>query len=140
MLNAIHNDVSYRCYLNRQVTHVLSPDWRQGTIVTPMAETFYDALIWHMKTHRTKIADLAKGAGVSEGVIKQIRHRPGGGTGAVNGAKIAAYYGKTLDQFMRGEAQSPNDEDAFVAMVSLLTDDEREILVRQVRGMIAGRS
>lgn len=104
-----------------------------------MATTFHDALLWHMERYGPTISALAKGAGVSVDTIKQLRARPGAGTGAENGRRIAAYYGKTLDQFMRCEV-APDDEASFIALVGLLTEDEREILVRQVRGMIAGRA
>jgi hypothetical protein len=72
------------------------------------------------------------------GIIKKLRTRPGSTTNAEAGAKIAAYYGKTLDQFLRCE-DAASEEDSFIALVGLLSDSEREILLRQVRGMIAGR-
>ncbi len=103
-----------------------------------MSRTFYDALLWHMERHNTKISDLAKGAGISEGSIKMIRTRPGSGTRAETGQKIAAFYGKTLEQFMRCE-EAPEDENTFLALVRLLSPEEQAILLRQVRGMIGSR-
>lgn len=104
-----------------------------------MESDFRHALLWHMERHGTRPADLSRQAGVSLDIIKKLRGRENSSTNAETAGKIAAYYGKNLQQFLRLE-DPQGDENTFIALVQLLTPDERAILERQVRGMIAGRS
>lgn len=114
--------------------------WERQQTVTfrRMADTFYDALIWHMDKFGTTVAELAHGAGVSEDAIKKIRTRPGGGTRAQTGAKIAAFYGKTLEQFMA--CAEAGEEETLLATLRLLDPTERRLILLQAKGIIAGRS
>jgi hypothetical protein len=100
-----------------------------------MAKTFHDALLWHMQRHGTTIATLAAGAGVSPDVVKKIRVRPGSGTTAKTAERIASFYGKTYGQFMLCD-DSVTDDEALLATVRLLSDAERQMLLRQVRGLL----
>lgn len=95
---------------------------------------FRDALLWHMNRDGTTIADLARGARVSIDVIKKVRSRHGASTNAEAAAKIAAYYGKSVSDFL--QCKEVTDEGAFEALVQLLTPEERKMLVAQMRGMI----
>ncbi len=103
-----------------------------------MAQTFNQALLWHMEKFGPTIAELSRGSGVSVDAIKKLRQRPTGGTGSTIASKIAAYYGKSLEQFMQCQ-DAAQSEDTLLALIRLLTEDERVILLRQVRGMIAFR-
>jgi plasmid maintenance system antidote protein VapI len=104
-----------------------------------MADSFSDALLWHMERHGTTIAALARASGVSASAIKQVRVRPGSGMSAERATKIAAYYGKTLESFMRC------DEDAATrnelrAVIELLSLEESKMVLHQIRGLVAGRA
>ena len=102
-----------------------------------MADTFRDALLWHMDAKKTAIADLARGSGVSVDIINKLKAREGSSTTAENARAIAAYYGQTLDQFMKCEAES--EESAFIALVGMLSHEERRILLAQMRGILSAR-
>jgi hypothetical protein len=108
------------------------------TMLRVMESDFRHALLWHMDREHTRPAVLARSAGVSLDIIKKLRTREHSSTNAEVASKIAAYYGKTLEQFIRCE-DTATDEASFIALLGLLSADERAILLRQVRGMIAGR-
>ncbi len=91
-----------------------------------------------MRQCNTSIAELSREAGVSLDIIKKLRTRAGSSTNVETATKIAAYYGKNMQQFLQLEDTFGN-ESALVELFGLLTPEERVILVRQVRGMIAGR-
>lgn len=95
---------------------------------------FRDALLWHMSRNQTKIAELAKASGVSPDIIKKVRTRPHASTNAEDASKIAAYYGKSVAQFIRCE-DVPSDQ-AIGALVDLLTPTEKQVLEAQVRAML----
>ena len=130
-----HGDI---CLSTSQVTSVLLRGGQQTVNFLRMAETFYDALLWHMDKHGTTVADLAHGAGVSEDAIKKIRTRPGGGTRAQTGARIAAFYGKTLEQFMACE--DVGEMETLISTLRLLEPAERKLLLLQAKGILSGRS
>lgn len=99
--------------------------------------TFRDALLRHMLDHNTTIAELSRGTGVSEGLIKKLRTREGGSTSAEVAMRIASFYGKTLEAFVsEGDEE---ERDRLAAMLDLLTEDERRILAAQIRGLIRDR-
>ena len=98
---------------------------------------FREALLWHMERHGTGVADLARGAGVSQDVIKKLRSRDKGSTKAETAQKIAAYYGKDVRSFQ--ECIEPGDSDAFSALAGLLTPEERREVVREMRRRIEDR-
>ncbi len=99
---------------------------------------FRHALLWHMEQHGTRIAELAKGAGVSVDTVKKIRTRVGASTSAENAAKIAAFYEKSVLQFIHCEDRA--EHDAFIALLDLLTPAERQFVMAQLRGIIADRN
>lgn len=102
-----------------------------------MSNDFRSALLWHMREHGTRIADLAKGAGVSADIIKKLRTRDNASTSAETAAKISAFYGKSVSQFIAREEAS--DTQAFNALLELLYPAERKLVLHQIRGLIENR-
>jgi transcriptional regulator with XRE-family HTH domain len=99
--------------------------------------SFNTALIHHMQQERVTIAELAKAAGVSADLIKKARTRPNGSMNAEAAARIAAYFGKSVDQFIRREDVDQADE--LRRLLRLLSEDEKRFLLAQIRGLAAGR-
>lgn len=102
-----------------------------------MERRFRPALMWHMEQDGTTIAALARGSGVSEDVIKKLRSGSSQSTDAEKAMAIAAYYGKTLEAFIRCGSQV--EDDMFAALVRRLSDQERGILRAQIEGILASR-
>ena len=98
---------------------------------------FREALRWHMEKHGTGVAELARGAGVSQDVIKKLRSRDKASTKAETAQKIAAFYGKDVRSFQ--ECLEPLDSEAFSALAGLLTPDERRKIVVEMRRLIEAR-
>jgi len=101
-----------------------------------MAKTFQDSLIWHMDEHGTTIAELSRATGVSTDTIKKLRTRANASTTAENAIRIAAYYGKTVEVFMRCEGKA---DDRLSGLLSLLSERERQFLEAQIAGLLAAR-
>lgn len=102
-----------------------------------MALAFGEALIWHMERHGKTIAEVASGAQVSSDVLKKLRSRPGSSTKADTAVKIAGYFGKTVEQFIHCAAVSPRER--LAASLDLLDEREIQMLLSQIRGLIAER-
>lgn len=102
-----------------------------------MQTLFRDALIWHMKRENTKIADLVTATGISRDVINKLLAREGSSTAVENAILVCAYYGKTLEEFLRMQDGEPSRR--LAALAGLLLPDEEKLLEAQVRGILAGR-
>ena len=109
-----------------------------GTLSDGMADDFRTALIWHMDVEGTKISDLVRETGVSRDVINKLLGRENSSTSAENAMLIAAYYGKTVNQFV---ARVPVDaDDRLRTLYGLLRPEERRILEAQMRGLVSQRA
>lgn len=106
--------------------------------IPAMNMTFRDALVWHLNRNKTTLVDIAKGAGISIDILNKLKAREGSSTNAETAVAIAAYFGETVEQFMRCE--DVEEKQRFTAIVDLLTDEERKILLAQVRGILASRA
>ena len=110
----------------------------KGTVFSglshPMSGDFRDAFLWHLDRHGTKIADLVAATGVSRDVLNKLRARPGSSTTVENGLLIASFYGKTVNQFVACEVVSP--EHQLATLIDMLPQEERRILLAQIRGML----
>lgn len=102
-----------------------------------MGNDFRTALLYHMDKHQTAIVDLVKATGVSRHVINKIKAREGSSTDVENGLLIAAYYGKTLNQFV--SMVDDAEVDPLVNLLELLSPAERQLLEAQILGLIARR-
>jgi hypothetical protein len=108
------------------------------TLFESMADDFRSAFLWHMEQHQTKIADLVKEAGVSRDVINKLIGRASSSTSVENAMLIAAYYGKSVNQFV---ACAPADaSDRTKALLDLLRPEERQLLEAQIRGLVYQRA
>lgn len=104
----------------------------------PMADgDFQRALLWHMEQQKTTIAQLSDATGVSRDVIAKLRTRPGSSTTVENGMAIAAFYGKSLNQFVA--MQDAGDEERLRLLFELLTPEELPLLEAQIRGLASYR-
>jgi transcriptional regulator with XRE-family HTH domain len=102
-----------------------------------MSGSFRNALIWHMERDETKVTDLVKGSGVSRDTINKLLARENASTSVENALLIAAYYGKTVEQFIQKDDSAENH---LAALSELLQPDEVRMLEAQVRGLIAQRA
>lgn len=102
-----------------------------------MSSDFRDALIWHMEQHETPISDLVRETGVSRDVINKLRARPGSSTTAENAMLIAAYYGKSVNDFISRKPAS--EADRLAALFGLLSEEERRMLEAQLHGLLSQR-
>ena len=100
-----------------------------------MADDFRSALLWHMEDQGTTIAELVSATGVSRDVINKLRAREGSSTTVENGMLIAAYYGKTLNEFIK--RQEATTTSRLSALFSLLEPEERRVVEAQIRGILA---
>ena len=109
-----------------------------GILSTAMADDFRAALIWHMEEHDTKIVDLVKETGVSRDVINKLIGRSKSTTSVENAMLIAAYYGKSVNQFV---SRTPVDSlDRMTTLFGLLEPAERQLLEAQMRGILFQRA
>lgn len=102
-----------------------------------MGKPFRSALLWHMERDGTSIAELAKGAGVSKDVIKKLRTGHSGSTDVEKAVAIAAFYGKSVEQFIRME--EPDEDGAMDVLATLLTPRERLVLKAQIQAILDTR-
>ncbi|MBM9595927.1 adenosylcobalamin-dependent ribonucleoside-diphosphate reductase [Roseitranquillus sediminis] len=65
--------------------------------------SFREALLRHMEAAETKTTELALKSGVSVDVIKKLRTRASSSTQAENAVRLAAAYGKSVEEFIRAE-------------------------------------
>lgn len=100
-----------------------------------MADDFRRAFISHVEEHGTSLAALARDTGVSLDVLKKLKTRATGSTTAENAMLIAAYYGKTVNQFVVGQEVSLNDK--LGNLLQLLSPEERRFVEAQMLGLIA---
>lgn len=103
-----------------------------------MSGDFRSALLWHMERHETSITDLVDGSGVSRDVINKLRARADSSTTVENAVKIAAYYGKSVNQFLA--RREVTQEDRLATLLELLPPEARQLLAAQVEGLLRHRS
>lgn len=102
-----------------------------------MTRKFSDALAWHLAEHGNTLAELSRGAGVSLDILKKLNSRPGSSTKAGTAMKIAAFYGKSVEQFLScGEV---SQRERVAAALDLLEEDELRLLYAQIHGIVASR-
>lgn len=102
-----------------------------------MGNDFRTALLHHLEKHQNSITDLVKETGVSRDVINKVKAREGASTTVENGLLIAAYYGKTLNEFVA--MTDASEVDPLLNLLGLLSPAERRLLEAQIRGIVANR-
>ena len=134
----VHDKISANWHTQSQVPNDTLNE-KGGRGLSPrMAYDFRNALVWHMDKEGTSISDLVSETGVSRDVINKLRARPESSTTVENAMLIAAYYGKTVNQFI--SLEETDADDAARSLVELLTPEERRLLEAQMRGLIAARA
>jgi nucleoside 2-deoxyribosyltransferase len=99
-----------------------------------MKTTFRNALMWHMERHGTGISALVAATGVSRDIVNKLRAREDSSTTVENGVMIAAYYGKTVNQFLDMADVTPADR--VQTLFELLTKEEQQLLAAQIAGIL----
>lgn len=94
--------------------------------------------MWHMERHNTKIADLVRETGVSRDVVNKLKARPESSTDVENAILIAAYYGKTVNEFIT--KKEATDASRTQALLGLLSPEEHRLLQSQIRGLLRERA
>lgn len=124
-------------HTGKQVPNDTLREMPNGILSEAMSDEFRTALVWHMEEFNTKIVDLVTETGVSRDVINKLISRPESSTSAENAMLIAAYYGKTVNQFV-----SRTPVDSVIRMQNLfdlLKPEERQLLEAQIRGLLFRR-
>ena len=98
---------------------------------------FRHAFIWHLEHHGTSLAELVDGTGVSRDILNKLKARPDSSTNVEAAVKIAGFYGKTVEQFMRCEPSGREQE--FASLLGKLSPQERALLLAQMRGILQAR-
>ncbi|WP_283177885.1 hypothetical protein [Gemmobacter sp. 24YEA27] len=109
-----------------------------GTLTSRMANDFRSALLWHMDQHKTTIVDLVTRTGVSRDVINKLKARDDASTTVENAMLIAAFYGKTVNQFVM--RQEVTDKDRVQNLFDLLLPEESQLLEAQIQGVLSQRA
>lgn len=136
-MQLIHDRKRAKRYTYSQVPNDTLRDMPFGTLSAGMKNNFRTAFIWHLEKHGTKIADLVRETGVSRDVINKLKHREPSSTTAENALLIAAYYGKTVNEFMA--CQEADEISRTRALLDLLSPEEHRLLQSQIRGLVQGR-
>lgn len=109
-----------------------------GTLNRRMANEFKAALEWHMKEHGTSIADLVKGAGVTRDVVNKVLYRETASTSVENAILIAAFYGKSVNQFV--SRQDVSEIEKVRNLFELMLPEDLQLLEAQIQGILAQRA
>lgn len=102
-----------------------------------MLRDFRTALLWHMEHHNTSITDLVDGSGVSRDVINKLKARADSSTTVENAVKIAAYYGKSVNQFLA--LREVTQEERIATLLELLPQEVQRLLAVQLEGLLRHR-
>ncbi|MCG3267758.1 helix-turn-helix transcriptional regulator [Yoonia sp. I 8.24] len=102
-----------------------------------MTKTFRDALVEMLEQTKMSVAELARVSGVSKDQLNKLRQRETAKTNVEDARKIAAAFGKTLDNFI-GHPISKEDVD-LAKTLSQLEPSEREFLLNAAKAQIAAR-
>lgn len=130
-----HKHTSANWHTTRQVPNDTLPSVPIGPLSSAMADDFRSAFLWHMNQSGTTISDLVSSTGVSRHVINKLKSRENSSTTVENGMLIAAYFGKTLNEFI--SKQEATSSSRLTALFSLLGPEERRLLELQIRGLLA---
>lgn len=136
-MQIVHDETCAKKHNSNQVLiATLNPE-APAALLRAMNGSFRDALIWHLDSTQTRVADLTRATGVSRDVINKLLNGSSRSTAVENAILIAAYFGKSLEQFIRRDDTEPHE--SLAALTELLTPDEERLLAAQVRGILAQR-
>lgn len=118
-----------------QVPNDTLKESRGASLCATMAEDFRRAFLRHMEQSGATITEIARGTGVSRDVLNKLMARPDSSTSVENGLLVAAFFGKTVNQFVA--MQDVGEVDRIAALAELLSQEERRLLEAQMRGIVA---
>jgi len=101
-----------------------------------MSRSFGDTPKARMDAEEVSIADISRATGVSSDIVKKLRSREGSTTNVEDAAKLAAYFGQSVEDFM---SDSPARA-GLKAKIDLLTPGEQRIVLAQIEGILASRA
>jgi len=102
-----------------------------------MTNDFRKAFMAHIDQDQTSLADIVSKTGVSRHVLNKLKARADASTSVENGMLIAAFYGKTLNEFVA--MKETTEISRMHALLDMLQPAERQLLESQIRGILAGR-
>lgn len=100
-------------------------------------KTFRAALMDAISDRDISLKSVAEGAGVSYEQLKKLGQNKSKSTNVDDAIKIARYFGQTLDQFLEDDQATNRVE--LMRLYNQLTDQERAILLRSAKGVLATR-
>lgn len=83
------------------------------------------------------MAELARETGVSNDVLKKLKTGHSASTTVENAVLIAAYYGKSVNDFLM--CREVDEAAQAAALFDMLTPEERRLLAAQIRGLVLHR-
>lgn len=92
--------------------------------------SFRDAFVAHLERTGATVADIARKRGLSKGQLDKLRQGRTQKTNVDDAVEIAAYFGKSVDEFIGKEPDAPTARIAELA--ALLSDEERAFLLHQL--------
>ena len=118
----------------RQVPNDTLPQSTSVALSCAMGYDFRRAFVWHLEKHETKLADLVRETGVSRDVLNKLKAREDSSTSVENALLIAAYYGKSIADFVA--MRDATESSASKALFDLLTPEEQRLVEAQMRGLV----
>jgi hypothetical protein len=99
---------------------------------------FREALLRHMDAASIGATRLAAETGVSKQVIDKLVQRRADGVKVDDAIRLAKFFGKTVNQMVGAEI-TESDQARIAAIATMLTDDERGLVLAQLEGLLAAR-
>ena len=103
-----------------------------------MKEAFRESLIRHKQIYNYSTAQIARETGVPKTTLDALLQRKTIAPNVHDAVKIAAYFGKSVEEFESGETSKQDGR--LRALVSRLSDEERIFLEAQLETLIARRA
>ena len=102
-----------------------------------MQTAFQAAFTEAFEREGTRIVEIVKGSGVSRSKINKLFTEENRNVAVEDAIAIASFYGKSVEQFLSGQASDRRDQ--LAALSELLTDEEADLLAAQIKGVVAHR-
>jgi len=135
LMNIVHDQQCAKRHTAKQVPNDTLQGEANLLLTIEMENDFQRAFLRHLEMEKTSLADLVRATGVSRNVLNKLKSREGSSTSVESGMLIAAFYGKTLNEFVT--MQEASDVSRVKALLEMLTQAERHILESQIRGILS---
>lgn len=104
-----------------------------------MKEMFREAFIRHVRVYGVSLAEVARQTGVSKYLLNALHQRKTQAPNVHDAIRIAAFFGKTVEEFMRPESGEKQGENRLRALAARLTEEERAVLEAQIEVLLRRR-